>query len=155
MDTFYTNILPLLLLLGIFIFYVLIVYWIKKIPKQQDPWEKAGVKLDDNARPVCPRCLTPVDSPFRHYCSKCGEAVGKYTRYIPFVNIQFNYSIFGTIWKNIKSPENSRSKRFLYYLLIIILAPLMPVFLLIVWLGAGIFKIFHNNTAPRKDRDSS
>ncbi|MCP3965012.1 MAG: hypothetical protein GY750_10575 [Lentisphaerae bacterium] len=144
-----------LLLLFIFISYVLVIYWIKKVPKKPDPWEKEGVKLDEDAKPVCPKCLTPIDSPFRHYCSKCGEAVGEYTRYIPFVNIQFNYSIFGTVWKNIKSPENSLGKRIFYYAIIIILAPIMPVVILFIWLISGIINLFkHKNRSSRDKKES-
>ncbi len=72
----------------------------------------ANVKMDENKKflrtgkvpdeeiPICLHCFTPYHET-EHYCKVCGEAVGQFTPYVPFVNIPFNYSIFGKIWRKL------------------------------------------------------
>jgi hypothetical protein len=75
---------------------------------------------------LCPRCLTPFH-PLEHYCRKCGEAVGQYTPYIPFVNIPFNMSIYGAMWKRLWSRRSSLCAKAFYVFLILAFAPIMFV----------------------------
>lgn len=89
----------------IIIFAIAILFAIRKLRKMDvppDPWEKEGVKIDEDDLGICVNCATPIKDIKQHYCPKCGEVTGVYTRYIPFVNIPFNYSIFGTIVRRLK-----------------------------------------------------
>ena len=79
------------------------------------------------ATPVCLRCLTPVN-PLQNYCHNCGETVGQLAPYIPFVNIPYNYSIFGIMWKKIwNDKQTSLLKKGFYFLLIVLFVPIMLV----------------------------
>ena len=104
----------LLVFLVIIAIVYLLVKFIRKQPIRPDPWEG---KMPENQPEeeevkVCVNCLEPIVDEKIHYCPKCGNVVGDYTRYIPFVNIQFNYSIFGTLFKKLKKrpPENDADK---------------------------------------------
>ena len=68
--------------------------------KQEEP-DKSG-----DGTPVCIRCFQPVD-PLVHYCSHCGEATGRFTHYIPFVNIPWQTRIWGQVWRQIWSRDVS------------------------------------------------
>ena len=78
---------------------------------------------DEEATPLCPRCLAPVD-PLKHYC-KCGEAAGQFTPYIPFVNIRFNYGIFGASWRRLWARDTRLHARLGYFALLALFAPVM------------------------------
>jgi len=81
------------------------------------------IEPSQQEQPVCLKCLHPV-LPGAHYCEKCGEAVGQLTPYIPFVNIRFNYSIFGTMWKRIWRKKDTKwTEKLLYGLLILLFVP--------------------------------
>jgi len=81
--------------------------------------------LDDDALPVCLKCFTPYE-PLQHYCKTCGEAVGRTTPYIPFVNIPFNVGIFGTMWKRSRSDaETALCWRVVFVALIILFTPIL------------------------------
>ena len=96
---------------------------IRKIDGESDDVPQA----DNQATPVCLKCLEPID-PLTHYCSNCGEATGNLTPYIPFVNIPYNYSIFGRMWNKFwYDKEVSIASKGLYFFLIIFLAPIMIV----------------------------
>jgi hypothetical protein len=85
--------------------------------------------------PLCPRCLQPID-PFDHYCKHCGEASGRLTPYIPFVNIHYNYSIFGRLWqKTWQEKETGLIARFFYLFMIVVMVPLMLLGLPFAFLG--------------------
>ena len=86
------------------------------------------------AVPVCPRCMTPFD-PLQHYCKKCGEAVGQLTPYIPFVNIPFNCSVFGTMWHRFWFDKRTNiGMKILFLFLIILMAPVMLLGLpFVIW----------------------
>ena len=79
----------------------------------------------EGEQPLCPHCLAPSD-PLQHYCEECGEAVGRFTPYIPFVNIRFNYSVFGKLWQGLwYDPSKGSGTRLFYFLLIVLIAPVM------------------------------
>jgi hypothetical protein len=56
-------------------------------PPPTDPWgrEEDEAARDDDALPLCPRCLTP-QAGTDWFCPKCGAAVGPYNNLMPFVN---------------------------------------------------------------------
>jgi hypothetical protein len=104
-----------------------IIYWIKTLPRQPDPWDNLSEdeKPDlesDKTNPVCGNCLTPV-KPFQHYCPKCSHVTGEYTRYIPFVNIPFNFSIFASAWKNVAGKNPSILSRLVYLVFLFFIFP--------------------------------
>ncbi len=77
--------------------------------------------------PVCLKCLTPY-SPPQHYCQKYGETVGQLSPYIPYINIPFSYSIFGTMWKRIWLEQGVPIRWNVFcVLMIIVLAPVMLI----------------------------
>ncbi len=117
-----------ILAVGITIFFI-IKKWIKNIPIIPDPWDEI---IDKNqlkeALPVCIKCFKEVKNKNQHYCSKCGHITGEYTRYIPFVNLAFNYSIFENLWDDLIGENKSLLKRLLSFILILLLAPIMLLF---------------------------
>ena len=85
----------------------LVVRLWRRVPPRPDPWD-AEISRDELQAidtPVCVNCLTPVAGANQHYCPKCGSVTGELTRYIPFVNIRFNYSALGTLWRRIGTKE--------------------------------------------------
>ena len=89
--------------------------------------EPSNVNADSDAEstPLCPRCLAPVD-PLRYYC-RCGEPIGQFTPYIPFVNIRFNYSIFGVVWRRLWARGTRLNARLGYFAMLALFAPVMFV----------------------------
>jgi hypothetical protein len=76
-------------------------------------------------QPLCPSCLEPVN-PLNYYCPKCGEA-GQLTPYIPFVNIRFNYSIFGRLWHKVWYEKTSLLMKIVSSAVIILFVPVMLI----------------------------
>jgi hypothetical protein len=80
-------------------------------------------KQESLEQPVCLKCLHPF-SQGTHYCNKCGDAVGQLTPYIPFVNISYNYSVFGNMWKRIwREGDKSWYVIVFYWILIFLFVP--------------------------------
>ncbi len=97
--------------------------WASLEDPPSDEHEEEGEPTDET--PLCTTCLTPV-RPLTHYCPNCGETVGEYTRYIPFVDIPFRYNFFGRVWaKAIRTPGVRLHTRVGHLLLLIALAPEM------------------------------
>jgi len=94
-----------------------------------DPWESevSRGELDTTGTQVCVRCLTPVANAGQHYCPTCGNVTGEFTRYIPFVNIAFNYSLCATLWTRIRNPAKAPTSRMLAAAVLLVGAPLMLV----------------------------
>lgn len=101
--------------------------WLRKTPVIPDPWE-AEIKPEelDAATPVCLNCLTPV-KPHQHYCPVCNNVTGDFTRYLPFVNILFNNSIFGTLWRKLRDPDASHLGRLIAFIVVLFGAPIMLI----------------------------
>ncbi len=77
------------------------------------------------AVPLCLHCLQPYD-PLRHYCRKCGAAVGQLTPYIPFVNIGYQCEFWSQLWIKLWSPDEGHAfTRVLAIPLILLCAPIM------------------------------
>ncbi len=94
--------------------------------QENESGSQTGDESDERVA-LCAHCLTPF-SVSQHYCEKCGEAVGQFTPYIPFVNIRFNYSIFAKMWHKIWFEKESCLCWKLFYLfLIVCVAPIMLV----------------------------
>ena len=91
--------------------------------RRPDPWD-SDISPDDLKAidtSLCVNCLTPVENPTEHYCPKCGNATGEFTRYIPFVNIRFNYSILGTLWRKLRQRKTPATGKATAAILIIAL----------------------------------
>ena len=142
------------LIFGIFIATLLvwIIGYFSSFKGYPDPWEKevSEEDLKDNSIPLCLNCQRPVDNPSQYYCPNCGNVTGDYTRYMPFINIPFNYSIYGKIWRKLKSPDTFILFKAGYFFLILFSAPLM----LIAWPFVD-FIIYAKQelTSKRKPRD--
>ncbi len=107
----------------------LAIKYIKSIPITPDPWDNIIDKNElEDAMPVCTKCFKTVENKNQHYCLECGNITGEYTRYIPFVNIAFNYSIFEDLWKNFSGKDKGFFNRGFSFILILLLAPIMLVF---------------------------
>ncbi len=80
--------------------------------------------------PVCWRCMRPCD-PGSYYCPHCGstDPVNSLTPYMPFVNIPFNYSIFGEMWRGGtgQRPMQTWKRIFCWFILLLC----VPFFLVI------------------------
>ena len=102
--------------------------FVKTIPP--DPWEDE-IDLNkipkEDLQPLCLNCLRPVDNPSQHYCPNCNNITGEFSRYIPFVNIPFNYSAFGRAWKKLFSRDVNFFKKVYYLLFILMGAPIVIV----------------------------
>ncbi|MBT7304442.1 MAG: hypothetical protein HN849_33210 [Victivallales bacterium] len=107
--------------------------WIARMPVDPDPWDG---QLDDeegmeeaeeeaSEHPVCSKCLAPVASASQHYCQGCGNAIGEFTPYVPFVNIRFNCSLFATLWHKLKDPEVPIVHKFIPAVVLLLFAPLL------------------------------
>jgi hypothetical protein len=61
------------------------VHWLLDGPISAEPWDQeVSTALDqDEATPVCCRCLQPHD-PSADFCPECGAPVGTYTNLLPF-----------------------------------------------------------------------
>ncbi|OGV93669.1 MAG: hypothetical protein A3K19_21300 [Lentisphaerae bacterium RIFOXYB12_FULL_65_16] len=105
----------------------LAVLWVvrsfRRAPTRPDPWdsEVSRDELQAMDTPVCVKCLTPVEDANQHYCPKCGSVTGEFTRYIPFVNIRFNYSSLDTLWRKVRAKETPLAGRVTAAILIIAL----------------------------------
>ena len=77
-------------------------------------------------QPLCPSCLEPVN-PIDYYCPKCGAATGQLTPYIPFVNIRFNYSIYGRLWQKVWYEKTGLLMKIFSLALIVLFVPVMLV----------------------------
>lgn len=75
--------------------------------------------------PLCTRCLAPAD-PLKYYC-ECGEAIGQFTQYVPYVNIRFNNSIYGELWRRLLSPDTRLWLRCFSFGMLVLFAPIMFV----------------------------
>ena len=76
---------------------------------------------------LCTRCANPVE-PLDHYCPICGECSGCYTSYIPWVNIEFEYKVWGELWKRFwYDPAVEFRTKIGYAVLLAFSAPLMFV----------------------------
>lgn len=116
----------LMSLIGGALLVFLVVRWIARMPVDPDPWDgQAEEESDAPETPVCTKCLAPVVDPSQHYCPECGNATGKYTPYVPFVNIRFNYSLFATLWHRLRDPETPLTGEIVAVLGILLIAPLM------------------------------
>ena len=73
---------------------------------------------DLDGTPLCLRCLAPAD-PLEHYCPECGAATGRFTPYIPFVDIPFYASIFGIMWERLFDRSTRWWTRAFFLLLIV------------------------------------
>lgn len=80
----------------------------------------------DRSVPLCTRCLAP-QHPLTHYCPVCGEAVGQFTPYIPYVNIRFQANFFGDAWRLTWAPDTGILLRVLCIVSIALLAPILFV----------------------------
>lgn len=113
--------------LSVAIYYV--VRWIRRMSVPPDPWESevTPAELREAASPVCVTCLAPVADPTQHYCPVCGNVTGEFTRYIPFLNIPFNYSLFATLWAKIRNPAVPPASRLVALVVILLFVPPMLV----------------------------
>jgi hypothetical protein len=85
--------------------------------------------IDNNERqetPLCLNCLRPVN-PLYHYCPFCGEATGRFTHYIPFVNIPWQTRIWGRMWRQLWSPDVSVPGKLFRLFMIIWNVPILLV----------------------------
>src|SRR3989339_94931 len=100
-----------------------VVRSVRRAPTRSDPWdsEVSRDELQAMDTPVCVNCLTPVKDANQHYCPKCGSVTGEFTRYIPFVNIRFNYSSLDTLWRKVRAKETPLAGRVTAAILIIAL----------------------------------
>ena len=56
--------------------------------------------IPDEARPLCPNCLTPCH-PLQFYCCNCdsNEAINPLGSYMPFVRIRLNIGMLCKLWR--------------------------------------------------------
>jgi len=122
---------------------VLIVKLLKNCPASPDPWENeiCKDKVDKLKHEICLNCGNEVKDG-QYYCPKCNNATGKYVPYLPFVNIQFNYSMHQNLWSKLKSKDVSFVYKLIVILFIIFTAPIMIVVYLALVLLKGIKAIY-------------
>ena len=68
--------------------------------------DKDITKEQGDGTPVCIRCFRPV-YPLHYYCPHCGEAVGQFTQYIPFLNLRWQVSVWVRMWHQLWSRNVS------------------------------------------------
>jgi hypothetical protein len=90
---------------------------------------------DPDGTPVCIKCFAPVD-PRRHYCAQCGGATGQYTQYVEFVNIRWMANAYGALWQKLwHDPSQSQGGKVVYFMFMLLTAPVMLIGLPFLWLG--------------------
>jgi hypothetical protein len=95
---------------------------------EPQPAEDRDITEEDGVgTPVCIRCFRPVH-PLHHYCPHCGEAVGQFTQYIPFLNLRWQVSVWSRMWRQLWSRNVSFLGR-LFRLFVIIWQ--FPIILLV------------------------
>jgi hypothetical protein len=95
-----------------------------------EPTEERDITEEEgDGTPVCIRCFKPVD-PLHHYCPHCGEATGQFTHYIPFVNLRWQASVWGRMWRQVWSRNVSFMGRIFRLLMIIWNVPILLIGLL-------------------------
>ncbi|MBT3379409.1 MAG: hypothetical protein HN742_32805 [Lentisphaerae bacterium] len=102
--------------------------WVHGVPVPPDPWENdipADELVETAPELLCENCLSPRASPDQHYCPTCGNATGDFTRYIPFVNIRFNYSLLPALWRKLTSTDEPLRSRIIALLVLLLIAPAM------------------------------
>lgn len=85
--------------------------------------EKAG---EAGETPLCLRCLQPVD-PRAYYCPNCGEATGRFTTYLPVLNIPWQTRIWGQAWRQVWSRDVPITGRVFRLLMILWQAPILLI----------------------------
>lgn len=88
--------------------------------------EKDIAEEQGQGTPVCIRCMKPIE-PFEYYCPHCGEASGQLTHYLPFVNIPWQASVWGRIWRQVWSRDVSISGRIFRFIMILWNVPIMLI----------------------------
>ena len=90
--------------------------------------DEKGTLADDGGEgtPVCIKCFQPVD-PFVHYCPNCGAATGKFTHYLPFINIRWQVSVWGQAWRQVWSRDVSIPGRLFRLIMIVWNVPIMLI----------------------------
>ena len=135
------------ILAGIIIY--LVIRWIRSRPLPPDPWENLSdnhshddvIDIQAKEVPVCTNCFEPINSPRQHYCPKCGNVTGEFTRYIPFVNLQFNYSIIGSMWGKMTNKQTPTTTKVALGIVMLALFPLTLFIGLVVILTKTITRI--------------
>ncbi len=74
--------------------------------------------------PLCLRCLKPVD-PRAYYCPHCGNGIGQLTPYMPLESVPWETSIWGQMWRQLRSPRVSIPGRLLRLFMIVWGAPVL------------------------------
>jgi hypothetical protein len=146
-----TELLIPFIVIGVLTGIILLVRWHLRRPVIPDPWDNEIDKqeLNDSSTPICLNCTKPVENPNLHYCPHCGNVTGEYTRYIPFVNIQFNYSIFWSLWSKLNNTKVSLPVRVFYLFMIMMLAPIM----LVVGIPIRLCYMIKSKLEPKKISD--
>ncbi|MBW8041358.1 MAG: hypothetical protein FVQ85_15340 [Planctomycetes bacterium] len=104
------------------------------IERGQDNPASGGIneteQVDDefipaDALPVCPNCLKPCN-PLQNYCDSCGsnEVINPLASYMPFVRLRFNIGMYGKLWRQIWSDEDTSIILKLIFSLLLILVVL-------------------------------
>ena len=107
-----------------------VIRHIARMRPEPDPWDGHGSEsgAETTDVPVCTKCLASIAGEDQHYCPNCGNATGGFTRYVPFVNIRFNYSLFATLWGRLKDPGASVASKVVSGTVILLTTPLMLLF---------------------------
>lgn len=92
-----------------------------------EPADEHVVMLEvGEGSPCCTGCGRPYVKGM-NYCDHCGTAVGRYTPYIPYVNIRHNYSPFVTLVKRALRPRGLRARKAIPLYLFLSVCALMAV----------------------------
>ena len=110
-------------------------------------------EVGEEGTPVCLRCLRPTD-PLVHYCPHCGEAIGRFTTYIPFVDIRWYTGVYGKMWRQAWSGDISIVGRIIRFMVIVMFAPVMLIGV-IPKLWCLIKKVMRQNVDEPEKRDGS
>lgn len=121
----------------------LIVKLVKNSSANPDPWENEISKdeVDKLQREICLKCGTETKTE-QYYCSKCNNATGKYVPYLPFINIQFNYSMHQSLWSKLKSKDVNYLNKAIIVLFIIFTEPFMIIAFFFYVVMKAVFKFF-------------
>ena len=80
--------------------------------------------MKDAGTPLCTRCIEPV-GPLDYYCRKCGQVVGQYTTYLPYINIPFEADCLAAAWRRVWRRDGNVGIRLLCLIAVVLLAPVL------------------------------
>lgn len=97
--------------------------------ENQEKFEEDGQPEQDIPQvesPICLECAKPV-SELDYYCPHCGAASGQLTPTLPYVNIPYQISFYGRLWRRVWDRDTELWMKLAGWFVILTFMPLMII----------------------------